>query len=313
MNTDRTLQLGVGEEGAGEDENPGAPEERTAATIGSTASLPVVFEGAESPVSRPVPVEEPATPAVPVVEPEVLAPSEVLDVYGETLWRSPEEGTAETRSAALAQIDTNVAKQRVLGKLRSAANSRNRTYIYAVAMDIFHIDSIVGLIPALGDISTSTVSSIYFTLEGINSGIPFTSILKILATQTGDAAVGTAIPLPGVGTVLDASYQANMKGYGEFQKHFESLVAETRSLDIPEEEIIEAILPSENLGKALSAVNTVVEWDSGIREAVAGRVSGVINDAATFISEKTPFNVTGETLTYLIRTFLTSRNRKQLQ
>lgn len=69
------------------------------------------------------------------------------------------------------------------------------------------LDGIIGLIPGIGDLVTTMVSSV-IVYQAQRAGIPRATLLRMIANVGIDAAVG-AVPL--VGDVFDFAFKANFK------------------------------------------------------------------------------------------------------
>lgn len=81
----------------------------------------------------------------------------------------------------------------------------------------FGLDSIVGLVPGIGDLATAAVSG-YIVLEGRRLGVPKRVLMKMAGNIAVDAAVG-AIPL--VGDLVDIHWKANRKNLHLLLDHAE--------------------------------------------------------------------------------------------
>ena len=81
----------------------------------------------------------------------------------------------------------------------------------------FGLDSLLGLIPGIGDTVGLLLSS-YILFEAKNLGAPTTLLLRMAANIGIDALVGT-VPL--LGDVFDVAWQANAKNLALLQNHLE--------------------------------------------------------------------------------------------
>ena len=86
------------------------------------------------------------------------------------------------------------------------------------------IDPLLGAIPGVGDV-LSTGLSLYVVLESARLGVSFTTLLRMLANITIDAAVG-AIPV--VGSIFDAVWKQNKRN---LELAIEDLVAQADQSD----------------------------------------------------------------------------------
>jgi hypothetical protein len=108
-----------------------------------------------------------------------------------------------------------------------AAIDRMRT-VARIFDDLFEIpgtgfriglDPILGAVPVVGD-ALSAGLSLYVVLESARLGVSFTTLLRMLANVTLDAAVGS---IPVVGSVFDAVWKANKRN---LELAIEDLLAE---------------------------------------------------------------------------------------
>jgi hypothetical protein len=79
----------------------------------------------------------------------------------------------------------------------------------------FGLDSLVGLIPGLGDLSTSAVS-LYLVFEARRLGLPKRVLLRMAANTGIDFVVG-AIPL--IGDLFDFGFKANLRNARLLERH----------------------------------------------------------------------------------------------
>ncbi len=106
-------------------------------------------------------------------------------------------------------------------QLRRIRRMRTVTRILDTAFRIpgtkvhFGADSIVGLIPGVGDLATGAVSA-YLLVEAAKLGVPRHVLLRMLANIGIDAAVG-AIPL--LGDLFDVAFKANRRNLALVERH----------------------------------------------------------------------------------------------
>ncbi len=105
-----------------------------------------------------------------------------------------------------------------LEKLAYAVAFLNR---YAKVMDTYGGDVAAGLIPVLGDATTSLVSSGVQLGLAWKTKLPFKDQLKILLGHGMDLVIG-AVPL--VGDVADYFYKSNVYAKNRFVDHFQKSV-----------------------------------------------------------------------------------------
>lgn len=81
----------------------------------------------------------------------------------------------------------------------------------------FGLDSIVGLVPGIGDLVTTVMSS-YIVFEARRLGLPRWKIARMIANVALDTTVG-AVPL--VGDVVDVFFRANRRNLRIIRDHLE--------------------------------------------------------------------------------------------
>ncbi|WP_284154736.1 DUF4112 domain-containing protein [Algicella marina] len=81
----------------------------------------------------------------------------------------------------------------------------------------FGLDSIIGLIPGVGDTLTLLPAG-YLVLEARHMGVPRTTIARMMGNIAVDYFVGI-IPL--VGDIFDFGFKANRRNIALLQRHFE--------------------------------------------------------------------------------------------
>ena len=69
------------------------------------------------------------------------------------------------------------------------------------------IDPILGILPGAGD-AVAAALSVYIVLESARLGVPFLTLLRMIANVTLDFAIGS---VPVIGTLFDATWKANRK------------------------------------------------------------------------------------------------------
>lgn len=125
-------------------------------------------------------------------------------------------------------------KIEILEKLEKAKSVKERVDLFGKVMDTFGVDAIVSLVPELGDIGSSVVSSLYLLGEGKKMGFWRKQSLQILGYQTADILVG-AVPV--IGDIADYFFKANRRSAKIFDKHFEKLKKEALKKGVSQEEI----------------------------------------------------------------------------
>ena len=94
-----------------------------------------------------------------------------------------------------------------LRRMQFVANLLDSAFIIPGTKRRVGIDAIIGLVPGLGDVATTLLSS-YVILEARNLGVSRFAIGKMLANLAIHATVGS-IPL--VGDVFDAVFRVNQR------------------------------------------------------------------------------------------------------
>jgi hypothetical protein len=67
------------------------------------------------------------------------------------------------------------------------------------------IDPILGILPGAGD-AVAAAMSVYIVLESARLGVPFLTLLRMMANVTLDFAIGS---VPVIGTLFDAAWKTN--------------------------------------------------------------------------------------------------------
>lgn len=94
-----------------------------------------------------------------------------------------------------------------LRRLQTVANLLDSAFVIPGTRQRVGIDAIIGLIPGLGDIATTLLSS-YIIWEARNLGVSRFAITRMLANLGIHAAVGS---LPLVGDLFDAFFRVNQR------------------------------------------------------------------------------------------------------
>ena len=79
----------------------------------------------------------------------------------------------------------------------------------------FGVDSILGLVPGLGDVS-GTVLSGYIVLASARIGVPPAVLLRMILNVAVDTGLG-AVPV--IGDVFDVAWRANIRNADLLEKH----------------------------------------------------------------------------------------------
>ncbi len=89
----------------------------------------------------------------------------------------------------------------------------------------FGIDSIVGLVPGVGDVATAAISG-YIILSAARVGAPASVLTRMLLNLGTDTLVG-AIPV--LGDLFDVAFKANVRNVALLEKHLGQPVATKRA------------------------------------------------------------------------------------
>jgi hypothetical protein len=89
----------------------------------------------------------------------------------------------------------------------------------------FGLDSIIGLIPGLGDVSGAVLSG-YIVLASARLGVPPSVVSRMILNVLVDTAIGT---VPVIGDVFDVAWRANIRNADLLEKHAALPAATTRS------------------------------------------------------------------------------------
>ena len=89
------------------------------------------------------------------------------------------------------------------------------------------LDSIVGLVPVLGDAITMAMGA-YIVWEARNLGLPKWKLLRMAANVAFDSAVG-AVPL--AGDLFDFLFRSNTRNLRIIRKHLDKHHPETRVIE----------------------------------------------------------------------------------
>ena len=99
------------------------------------------------------------------------------------------------------------SKEAALRRMQAVANLLDTAFVIPGTKQRVGIDAIIGLVPGLGDILTTILSS-YVIWEARNLGISRFALTRMLANLGIHAAIGS---LPLVGDVFDAFFRVNQR------------------------------------------------------------------------------------------------------
>lgn len=103
--------------------------------------------------------------------------------------------------------DASPSREAAIRRMQAVANLLDTAFVIPGTKQRVGIDAIVGLIPGLGDIMTTILSS-YIIWEARNLGVSRFALTRMLANLGIHAAVG-ALPL--VGDIFDAFFRVNQR------------------------------------------------------------------------------------------------------
>ncbi|MEF2073866.1 DUF4112 domain-containing protein [Consotaella aegiceratis] len=123
--------------------------------------------------------------------------------------------TAGTAPAYLTHAD-RLRRLKRLATLSRAMDTAVRIPIVGIR---FGLDSVVGLVPGVGDIAGGLVG-LYMVNEARQMGVPAHKLAKMLANVGIDAAVGS---VPVLGDVFDVFFKAHWRNLDILLDHFDEL------------------------------------------------------------------------------------------
>lgn len=89
------------------------------------------------------------------------------------------------------------------------------------------LDSIVGLVPVMGDFATAAMGA-YIVWEGRNLGMSRWQLLRMAGNIAFDTALGT---VPVAGDIFDLLFKSNTRNLRMIRKHLDKYYPETRIID----------------------------------------------------------------------------------
>ncbi len=99
------------------------------------------------------------------------------------------------------------SREASLRRMQAVANLLDTAFVIPGTKQRVGIDAIIGLVPGLGDILTTILSS-YIIWEARNLGVSRFALTRMLANLGIHAAIGS---LPLVGDVFDAFFRVNQR------------------------------------------------------------------------------------------------------
>lgn len=109
------------------------------------------------------------------------------------------------------------SQEAALRRMQTVANVLDSAFVIPGTKQRVGIDAVIGLIPGLGDILTTLLSS-YVIWEAKNLGVSRFALSRMMANLGIHAAVGS---LPLVGDVFDAFFRVNQRNMRIVRSHLE--------------------------------------------------------------------------------------------
>ena len=110
-----------------------------------------------------------------------------------------------------------IPQQKGLGKLQGLAKLMDAQFVIPGTQIRFGLDSIIGLIPGAGDLSTFAVSGYLLFIMAKNGASGFV-LARMVLNILVDAIVG-AVPI--LGDLFDVAFKANMRNMKLMQEHYQ--------------------------------------------------------------------------------------------
>jgi hypothetical protein len=120
-------------------------------------------------------------------------------------------GAAKLNSMPPAEVDAAVMRVEALAKLMDSA------FVIPGTSMRMGLDAFIGLVPVLGDMVTTAISS-YIIWEAKNLGVSKFTLWRMIGNTAIDGVVGL-IPL--AGDAFDVAFRANLKNLALLKRHLE--------------------------------------------------------------------------------------------
>lgn len=121
------------------------------------------------------------------------------------------------RRSVFKRIAINQNPEKTIRRLERLANLLDSRYRIPLTKIQVGWDSILGLIPGIGDV-LPVVFSLYIVIEAIRMRMPWNMILKMLGNVLFDFIIGL---IPVFGDYFDIYWKANQRNVRLLRKHFE--------------------------------------------------------------------------------------------
>lgn len=125
--------------------------------------------------------------------------------------RSPESARPRETAASSTQTEDRLRRVERLANLMDGALRIPGTKIR------FGLDSVIGLVPGLGDSATALVSA-YIVLESWRLGLPLRGVWRMVGNILVDLVLGS---LPIVGDIFDVFWKSNRRNTRIVREHLE--------------------------------------------------------------------------------------------
>lgn len=102
-----------------------------------------------------------------------------------------------------------------------------RAFVFPGTKIPFGLDSVIGLVPVLGDVVTACISA-YMVWEARNLGISKWQLIRMTANVGIDTAIGA---IPFVGDAFDLVWRSNSKNLRIIKKHLDKHHPATRIIE----------------------------------------------------------------------------------
>lgn len=112
----------------------------------------------------------------------------------------------------------------------------------------FGLDSVLGLIPGMGDVATGALS-LYIILEAARLGVPRATLVRMLGNVAVDVA-GGSVPL--LGDIFDVAWKSNTRNVELLQRHVGRPVATRKASRLTVALIVLAVVLLVAAGVALA-------------------------------------------------------------
>ena len=108
-------------------------------------------------------------------------------------------------------------RQKSLERLEAVAKLMDSAFVLPGTTIRVGLDPLIGLIPGIGDLATSLVST-YLIWEARRLGAPKTLLVRMFGNMLLDSVVG-AVPV--VGDAFDVMFRSNIKNMALLRRHVE--------------------------------------------------------------------------------------------